>query len=156
MTPRTWIKPPADLYGRQDFGQERELQRDLPDGFDESLNDPPTPDEMRPPTGSFLVIYDRDVPVGCGGLRRLSVEVGGDQENVDRPERRSEGHGRTLLRALEAAAVSLGFRELRLDTSRPLAAARRLYFSAGYLDIPSYNSDLYADYWMSKSIGQSG
>ncbi len=44
------------------------------------------------------------------------------------------------------------FRELWLDTSQPLIAARSLYLSAGYVDTPRYNNDNYADFWMAKTL----
>jgi len=129
-----------------------ELDLLLPDGFEESRNDPPNPEEMRPPNGAFLVLYDGDEPIGCGGLRYLSVGVGEVRRMWVVSSRRGSGLGRALLEALESTARGLGFCELRLDTSRPLTAARSLYLSAGYVDVPPYNSDEYANYWMSKAI----
>jgi GNAT superfamily N-acetyltransferase len=129
-----------------------ELNLLLPDGFEESKNDPPNPEEMRRPYGAFLVLYDDNEPVGCAGLGYLSAGVGEVRRMWVVSFRRGSGLGRAILEELESVARDLEFCELRLDTSRPLRAARSLYLSAGYVDIPCYNSDKYADYWMSKAI----
>jgi GNAT superfamily N-acetyltransferase len=133
-----------------------ELESLLPNGFNESVNDGPALEEMRPPNGVFLAIYDDENPIGCGGLRRLSAGVGEIRWMWVASTRRGAGVGRTLLESLEMAAQGLGFHEIRLDTSRPLAAARSLYLSSGYADIASYNDDVYADYWMSKLLDPIG
>ena len=42
---------------------------------------------------------------------------------------------------------------LRLDTNRTLLEARALYARNGYVEIPRYNENPYADYWYEKRLG---
>jgi ribosomal protein S18 acetylase RimI-like enzyme len=69
------------------------------------------------------------------------------------PAARGVGVGRSLLAALERAAVQLGCTTVRLDTAASLREALALYRSAGYLDIPAYNDNRYAAHWLAKRVG---
>ncbi len=122
---------------------------------------PPTPDrtstvapeEMGPPDGMFVVVYEDGEPVAGGGLRLLSEGIGEIKRMFVQPAARGRGHGRRVLEALEEAAVELDYRRLRLDTAQSLATAIALYRSAGYRDIPDYNGNRYASFWGEKVLG---
>ena len=65
---------------------------------------------------------------------------------------RGRGLGRRLLLALEEEARTLGLSTLRLETNRALEEAIRLYRSAGYIEVPSFNTDPYAHHWFEKRL----
>jgi GNAT superfamily N-acetyltransferase len=68
------------------------------------------------------------------------------------PVARGAGVGRSLLAALEAGAVELGCRTVRLDTAASLTEALALYEVAGYVEIPAYNENPYAAHWLEKRL----
>ena len=113
---------------------------------------PAAPDEMIPPHGAFVVIYENGEPVAGGGLKRLSAEAVEIKRMYVLPEARSRGHARRLLAALEDAARELGYEIARLDTGPRQPHARALYESAGYRSIPSYNGNEVASYWGEKAL----
>jgi GNAT superfamily N-acetyltransferase len=111
------------------------------------------PQEFRPPTGCFVVAYEGDRPVGCGGLKRLNQQTGEVKRMYVAPEARSKGLARRLLLRLEAEARQAGYRFVRLDTGNRPPEALALYRSAGYREIPDYNGNPAASYWFEKSLG---
>ncbi len=119
-------------------------------GAEESPAD--TAPEMSPPDGAFLVGFERDRPVACGGLKRFDAETVEVKRMYVVPEARGRGLGRSLLRALEEEARRLGYRRARLDTGPRQPHARALHESAGYVPIAAYNTDPVADYWGEKRL----
>jgi drug/metabolite transporter (DMT)-like permease/GNAT superfamily N-acetyltransferase len=105
------------------------------------------------PGGTFLVLYDGDEPVGCGGLRTLGDGIAELKRMYIVPGARGRGHGRRLLTALEDEARRLGYARLRLDTAEPLREAQALYRAAGYRQIPDYNGNSAATHWFEKELG---
>jgi ribosomal protein S18 acetylase RimI-like enzyme len=109
-------------------------------------------EEMAPPDGAFVVLYEDGAAVAGGGLRRLEDEVAEIKRMFVVPAARGRGHGRRVLDELEAAAAELGYRRLRLDTAQSMTTAIALYRGAGYRDIPDYNGNSYASYWGEKVL----
>jgi GNAT superfamily N-acetyltransferase len=81
---------------------------------------------------AWLVAYEDDRPVGCGGLRALEPDVGEIKRMFVSAGARGRGHGRRLLRELEQRAVTHGQRRIRLLTTEVLGEARALYEAEGY------------------------
>src|SRR5689334_21581971 len=77
----------------------------------------PDPEAFVPPRGTFLVVFDDDTPVGCGGVRLLDGHRAEVKHLWLDPSTRGRGWGRTLLIELEARAVGLGARVILLDTN---------------------------------------
>ena len=111
-----------------------------------------TLDEMAPPDGAFVILYEDGEPVAGGGLRRLEDDVAEIKRMFVEPAARGRGHGRRVLSELEAVAAELGYRRLRLDTAQSMTTAIALYRGAGYRDIPDYNGNSYASYWGEKVL----
>jgi GNAT superfamily N-acetyltransferase len=109
-------------------------------------------DEMTPPDGVFVVLYEDGEAVAGGGLRRLGDGVAEIKRMFVVPSARGRGHGRRVLDELEATALDLGYRRLRLDTAQSMTTAIALYRGAGYRDIPDYNGNSYASYWGEKVL----
>ncbi|MBA3328279.1 MAG: GNAT family N-acetyltransferase [Solirubrobacterales bacterium] len=111
-----------------------------------------TPAEMAPPVGVFLVGYDDERPVACGGVRRLEPGVAEIKRMYVVPDARGRGIARALLTALEEAARELGYERVRLDTGPRQPHARALYESVGYTEVPDYNANPYAAFWGGKAL----
>lgn len=79
---------------------------------DTDLGDTPsaTAAEMVRPYGAFLVAYDRDRSVGCGGLKRLDADTAEIKRMYVVADARGRGVGRSTLIALEEEARRLGYR----------------------------------------------
>lgn len=110
------------------------------------------PDDFVAPGGRFLVAYDGDEPVGCGGVKRLDDTTGEIKRLYVAPGARGRGVARRLLQALEAAALTLGWDTVRLDTGDQQPEALALFRSAGYRAISDYSANPYASYWFEKSL----
>ncbi|HEY0631233.1 MAG TPA: helix-turn-helix domain-containing GNAT family N-acetyltransferase [Thermoleophilaceae bacterium] len=101
---------------------------------------------------AFVVARLGGQPAGCGALKTLDPGVGEIARVwVDRPHR-GLGLGARLLAALEEQAVALGHRTVRLDTNRSLREAQAMYRSRGYVEIPRYNDNPYANHWFEKAL----
>jgi GNAT superfamily N-acetyltransferase len=97
--------------------------------------DHPTADELLPPDGVFFVAYRGARPVGCGGLRRHDEHVGEVKRMYVHPDERRHGIGRVVLRAIEAQARQIGYRQLVLETGVLQPEAIGLYESEGYVAV---------------------
>ena len=103
------------------------------------------------PPGAFLVMWDGDTAVGCGGIRPIA---GGDHDHRFEvkhlylaPQTRGRGWGRVLLDGLVGRAREAGAVEVVLDTHHSLTAAAGLYAAAGFTAITAYNENPNATRW---------
>ena len=113
---------------------------------------PASPADMSPPGGAFVVLWEADEPVACGGLKRLDASTCEIKRMYVVPAARSRGVARRLLAGLEDTARSLGYAVVRLDTGPRQPHARALYESAGYRSIHDYNGNPAAAHWFEKSL----
>jgi GNAT superfamily N-acetyltransferase len=111
-----------------------------------------TADDMAPPGGSFVVVFDDDAPVAGGGLKRLGDGACEIKRMYVVPEARGRGLGRLLLEALEDEARRLGYAIARLDTGAKQPGAQRMYERAGYRSIGNFNANPFASYWGEKEL----
>jgi DNA-binding MarR family transcriptional regulator len=129
-----------------------ELDLRFEQGFDPGQSIPADDAEMVPPRGAFLVASVEGEPLGCGAVKTIEPGVGSLKRMWVAESARGLGLGRRILSALEAEAQALGLTTLRLETNRALTAAIQLYRSAGYLEVPPFNADPYADHWFEKRL----
>jgi GNAT superfamily N-acetyltransferase len=107
----------------------------------------------------FLVAFDDEVAVGCGGLRTLDGSHGEIKRMYVIPERRGTGVSTALLSALEGEARGRGWDRLVLETGDQQPDAMRLYEREGYIRVPNFgyyaDSDLSICYekWFTPPVG---
>jgi putative acetyltransferase len=100
--------------------------------------DEPCAGDFESPRGAFLVAFEDNVPVACGGLCRYDDTIGEIRRMYVARERRGEGLSRQILNGLEREARSLGYSTIRLETGERQIEALGLYRSAGYEPITTY------------------
>jgi DNA-binding MarR family transcriptional regulator/GNAT superfamily N-acetyltransferase len=129
-----------------------ELNRRSERGFDPSVGATALPHEVRPPAGRFFVAYLHGEAIGCGAVKHH----GGAPAEIKRmwiaPAARGLGLGRRLLAELEACALTGGARTARIETSAALTEALALYRSTGWVEVPPFNDEPFADHWFEKTL----
>lgn len=113
---------------------------------------PPDASQFVRPAGVFVVVYDGENALGCGGVRMLDTTRAEIKHVWLRPEARGRGLGHSLLGELERIAEELGAIEAVLDTNTSLDAAGALYRSRGYADVAPYNTNPNANVWLRKVL----
>jgi DNA-binding MarR family transcriptional regulator len=124
-----------------------ELVERFEEPFDPGRTLPADAADMVPPSGVFLIARISGRPAGCGALKHGELV----RMWVDRPHR-GLGIGARILDALEQHAAALGHETVRLYTNRSLAEAKSMYRARGYVEIPRYNDDPYANHWFEKRL----
>ena len=94
-----------------------------------------------PPSGRFYLVQHSGSYVGVGCLKRLSLTVGEVQRMYVQPRARGIGAGRLLVDRLVEDARTLGYKTLRLESLKVLAAAHALYRSVGFVQIDPYSEN---------------
>jgi GNAT superfamily N-acetyltransferase len=110
------------------------------------------PAELSPPGGAFVVGYEADMPICCGGVKRLDAQTCEVKRMYVVPAARGRGVARALLHELEAAAGRLGYTVARLDTGPRQLGARGLYESEGYRPIENFNGNPVATFFGEKPL----
>jgi GNAT superfamily N-acetyltransferase len=109
--------------------------------------------EFAPPQGIFVVGWDADRPVACGGVRLIEPGVAELKRMYVTAAVRRRGIARRLLARLESEAAALGATALRLETGTKQPEALALYASAGYLDVEPFG--YYACAPLSRHLGKA-
>jgi GNAT superfamily N-acetyltransferase len=111
------------------------------------------PAELGPPGGTFLVGFDEHGrPVCGGGIKRLPDGACEIKRMYVVRKARGRGVGRELLKALEEAAIQLGYTVVRLDTGPRQPTAERMYREAGYRPIGNFNANPVASFFGEKRL----
>ena len=100
------------------------------------------PGEYTPPQGALLLALVDGQVAGCGAVRPLAdVDYANACEMKRlyvRPAYRKFGLGRLLAQALFDRGLQAGYSAMLLDTLDEMEAARGLYASLGFEEIPPY------------------
>jgi DNA-binding MarR family transcriptional regulator/GNAT superfamily N-acetyltransferase len=129
-----------------------ELNRRSERGFDPSAGATALPHEVRPPAGEFFVAYLHGAPIGCGAVKYHAGAPTEIKRMWIAPAARGLGLGRRLLEKLEACALASGARVAHIETSAVLTEALALYRSAGWVEVPAFNDEPFADHWFEKAL----
>ena len=86
----------------------------------------------------FLVAFDGERAIGCGGLRQIDETHGEIKRMFVVPDRRGSGVSTAVLHALEDAASERGWDRLVLETGARQPDAIRFYEREGYTLIPNF------------------
>ena len=129
-----------------------ELNRRFPNGFDAAAARAADTAAADDGAAVFVVASSDGLPVGCGGVQRITGPIGEIKRMWVDPAWRGAGLGSRLLRHLETEAIQLGYHTVRLDTNASLTDAIALYERAGYRHIARYNDNPYAQVWLEKGL----
>jgi DNA-binding MarR family transcriptional regulator len=129
-----------------------ELNRRSERGFDPSVGATALPHEVRPPAGEFLVAYLHGEAIGCGAVKHHAGAPAEIKRMWIAPSVRGIGLGRRLLETLEASALAGGARVAHIESSAVLVEAIALYRSSGWVEVPPFNDEPFADHWFEKAL----
>ena len=100
------------------------------------------PGDYAVPAGALLLAFVDGQLAGCGALRPFSDADNGNSCEMKRlyvrPAFRRFGLGRVIAQALLDEAQRIGYSEVLLDTLDDMEAARGLYATLGFEEIPPY------------------
>jgi DNA-binding MarR family transcriptional regulator/GNAT superfamily N-acetyltransferase len=129
-----------------------ELDRRSESGFDAAAGISAEPHEVTPPAGLFLVAYLDGEPIGCGAVKHHPGNASEIKRMWVAESARGLGIARQILAELEADAVRSGATAAHLETNKALIEAIALYRSAGYIEVPAFNDEPFADHWFEKRL----
>jgi putative acetyltransferase len=116
-----------------------ELASRYPGDDPECKGGEPSPEQLEPPSGCFLVAWIGEEAVGCGGLCGQNPAAPAEVRRMYVvPGSRGLGISRKILAALEQEAGRLGYERIQLETGINQPEAIGLYESSGYVRIPNY------------------
>lgn len=103
------------------------------------------PGEYVAPDGGLLLAMRDGQAIGSVGWIRVDAATAELKRLYVRPDARTSGAGRALVRGVIQAALDRGCKTLRLDTIPALTAANALYASMGFEPTDRFSDDLYPD-----------
>ncbi len=136
-------KPAADLLDTLHLEYDERAGRKLRGGPSAE------PADFAPPTGTFILAYEHEHAVACGGLKTIGPGIAEIKRMYVVSEERRRGIARALLGALEDAARSMAFAVVRLDCE---THNWPLYRTSGYRRIDDYNGNPFAELWAEKVL----
>ena len=107
--------------------------------------------QFDPPAGVFLVGWVGADAVACGGFRANGPDAEIQRMYVQH-HARGMGAGRQLVEQLLADARAIGYRAVRLESLKVLAAAHALYRSVGFVEITSYAENSMKNYQAAETL----
>lgn len=100
------------------------------------------PGDYAPPQGRLLLARSQGELAGCVALHPLEPGICEMKRLYVRPQYRSQGVGKALLKAALAEARAIGYRRMRLDTVEPVMQdAVRMYRAHGFREIVPYRAN---------------
>lgn len=85
-----------------------------------------------------VVIYENNLPVGCGAIKEYSPKTMEIKRMFTLPEKRGKGVASKILTELERWSLELNFETCILETGKRQPEAIGLYKKSGYKIIPNY------------------
>ena len=87
---------------------------------------------------NVIIIYDNDIPIGCGGIKEYSNLIMEIKRMYIKPEYRGQGIASNILLSLENWATELGYSSTILETLKAKESVISMYSKNGYKIIPNY------------------
>jgi GNAT superfamily N-acetyltransferase len=144
---------PSGAASQALFAEYLELVRErLGDAFVPTEEIFATEDDFHGEGAAWLVLYEGDAAVECGGLCPLGPGVAEIKRMFVSARARGRGHARTLLAELERLAADDGRERVRLYTTEVLHEARALYGACGYRPVGVAAIDGRIDLWLEKRL----
>jgi len=85
-----------------------------------------------------VVVYNGDMPVGCGALKEFSTFTMEVKRMFVRIDKRDKGIASGMLQELETWSRELGYKKCLLETGKKQPEAIHLYEKNHYIRIPNY------------------
>jgi GNAT superfamily N-acetyltransferase len=85
-----------------------------------------------------ILFYDDDKPCACASFKYYEEGIAEMKRVFVRQEYRGQGVSKELIQTLEVLARQKGYRNMILETGKPLMAATKLYLRMGYKVIDNY------------------
>jgi GNAT superfamily N-acetyltransferase len=146
-------EPPSGPASQALFAEYFELVRTrLGDAFVPTEQIFATEEDFHGAGAAWLVLYEGDIAVACGGLRPLAPGVAEVKRMFVTARARRRGHARTLLAELERLAAQHGCERVRLYTTAVLREARAMYSACGYRPVGVVAIDGRIDLWLEKRL----
>ncbi len=124
----------------QSFG----LRLDIASMLEEDLADL---DKFMPPSGRLLLYEVRGCVAGCICLKKLGVSIGEVKRLYVVPDYRGRGIGKKMVGRVLDEARQIGYSTVRLDSTRYMTKAHKLYRSFGFREVDPYReSEIPAEY----------
>jgi ribosomal protein S18 acetylase RimI-like enzyme len=119
------------------------------------------PGDYAPPAGLLLLAWVDDKVAGCGAFRPLPDTDYADACEMKRlfvrPAFRRYGVGRSLAQALMDGAAQAGYSTMLLDTLDDMEAARGLYATLGFVEVPPfYYNPIAGAHYLKAELGRFG
>lgn len=96
------------------------------------------PGKYASPQGRLYLAFSDGMLAGCIALRPLQEGQCEIKRLYVRPQFRGQDMGKRLLEKVIAEARHIGYRQVFLDTLHTMAAAQKLYYSAGFRETSPY------------------
>lgn len=87
---------------------------------------------------NIVVIYQNEIPVGCGAVKEIQPDTMEVKRMFVPQEFRGKGIAQLVLKELENWAKELGFEKCILETGEDMKDAVKLYQKSNYKIIPNY------------------
>jgi GNAT superfamily N-acetyltransferase len=114
-----------------------------------------TEDDFGAAGAAWLVVYEDERAVACGGLVPRAPGVAEIKRMFVTAPARGRGHARALLTELERLAAQDGYERVRLYTTEVLREARALYSACGYRAVGVAMIDGRIDLWLEKRLAEA-
>lgn len=115
----------------QDFG----IRLDIAAMLEKDMEDL---QKFMPQHGRLLLAESNGFVAGCICLKKLSAEIGEVKRLYVRPAFRGKGIGKKLVTKLLEEALEIGYKTIRLDSTKYMVEAHDLYRSFGFQEIEPY------------------
>lgn len=94
--------------------------------------------KFQPPYGQIILAMYEEKVCGLGSLKSINAEIGEIKRMFVDPTFRRIGAGQAILEGLLSEAKKVGYKKVRLDSPKFMAAAHSLYRNFGFREIEAY------------------